>query len=175
MKLRAEVAIGLGLLSKGLNFVESSVDVQFKRELPFMIMLKIFSFLFCFLLIGRLIINGSNARSLSLSGEWLTISQLAQKHPDWLAKDEELSDFADKGVYLVNEQHLKLFVNAICKVNPTAVSQYLQQDVCSLQYVCGQPFNLCYEEDPALENLIWGDIYILLNNNGLPQKTTWTK
>ena len=105
-----------------------------------------------------------------MSGEWLTISQLAQKHPDWLDKDEELSDFVEKAVYLVNEQYTKLFVDAICKVNLTAVSQYLQRDVCSLQYVCGNPLNLCYEEDDALENLIWGDIYILINDNGLPKK-----
>ena len=46
----------------------------------------------------------SNARSIGFSGEWLTISQLAQKHPDWLDKDEELSDFVEEAVYLVNEQ-----------------------------------------------------------------------
>ena len=105
-----------------------------------------------------------------MSGEWLTISQLAQKHPDWLDKDEELSDFVEEAVYLVNEQYTKLFVAAICKVNLTAVSQYLQQDVCSLQYVCGPPSNPCYEEDDALDNLIWGDIYILIDNNGFPKK-----
>ena len=46
--------------------------------------LKVFSFLFSFLLICSLRINRSNARSIGFSGEWLTISQLAQKHPDWL-------------------------------------------------------------------------------------------
>ena len=143
--------------------------VQFLVELRF-IMLKVLSFIFSFLLICSLRINRSNARSIGFSGEWLTISQLAQKHPDWLDKDEELSDFVEKAVYLVNEQYTKLFVDAICKVNLTAVSQYLQRDVCSLQYVCGNPLNLCYEEDDALENLIWGDIYILINNNGLPKK-----
>ena len=143
--------------------------VQFLVELRF-IMLKVLYFLCSFFLIYSLKINISNAKSISFSGEWFTISQLAQKHPDWLDKDEGLSDFAEKAVYIVNEQYTKLFVAAICKVNLTAVSQYLQQDVCSLQYICGKPYNRCYEEDEALENLIWGDVYILIDKNGLPKK-----
>ena len=136
------------------------------------IMLKVLSFLFSFFLIcsSSSYRNNTKSHGLNGNGEWLTISQLAQKHPDWLDKDEYLSDFVEQAVYIVNEQYTKLFVAAICKVNLTAVSQYLQQDVCSLQYVCGKPDNPCYEEDEALENLIWGDIYILIDNNGLPKK-----
>ena len=108
-------------------------------------------------------------------GEWLTINQIASKHSDWMVKDEELSQFMEQSVYIVNDQYTNLFVDsnsaAICKVNRTAVAQNLQQDVCSLEYVCGKPFNKCYEEDEALENLILGDIYLLLNNEGLPLDT----
>lgn len=134
------------------------------------IMLKVLSFLLSFLFICSLTEYKNNTKSYGLNGEWLTISQLAQKHPDWLDKEEYISDFVEEAVYTVSDRYTKLFVAAICKVNLTAVSQDLQQDVCSLQYVCGKPYNLCYEEDDALENLIWGNIYILIDKNGLPQK-----
>lgn len=137
-------------------------------------MFKVFLVLLGFQIIGSLRINSSSARSRFLVGEWLTISELASRHSEWLVKDEELSRLIEQEVYIVSAQYRQLFVdsrsNAICKVNQTSVTQDIQQDVCSLEYVCGKPFNKCYEEDTALENLIFGDIYIMLNKKGLPHQ-----
>lgn len=129
--------------------------------------------LFSLLFLSSTSISEAKERVSSDDGKWVTISQLAQKHADWLTKDEQLSDFVQKDLYRVNRKYASIFINknlaAICKLNLYADQKKLQQDVCSFQYTCGKPLNLCYEEDEALENLILGDIYVYVTKTGLLQ------